>query len=416
MSILSSLYTGVSGLNANGQWLSVIGDNIANVNTIGFKGSTMSFGDILSQTFTGSGSTSQIGRGVNVGAVTTIFSQGTFQNTSSGLDLAIDGDGFFIVNSQGVNAYTRAGSFQIDRDGYVVNAHGDILQGITYDAVGNPVGMGDININTGTYMANPTTTATLVANLDADDTAINTVLHPWAVPPPAGSYNESTAITVYDGLGGAHQVSVYFVKGATTPTGVTTWTAHYVYDSGGTPTEATPPITQTYDATGQMLTGQTGSVTFDFGGGLGTTVAVNMTGSTQYAADFAVSSMTQNGYTAGDLKNISIGTDGIISGTFTNGQTRTLGQVQLARFPAPTELMKLGNNLFSRTAASGDPLVGNPESSGLGRTLSSSLELSTVDLAEQFTSLITAQRGFQANTKIITTTDDLLNLLISIKQ
>jgi flagellar hook protein FlgE len=415
MSILSALYTGVSGLNANGQWLSVIGDNIANVNTIGFKGGVMSFGDILSQSFAGGSGTSQIGRGVAIEAVTTVFDQGTFQTTSSGLDLAIDGDGFFIVNRGGAPYYTRAGAFKINDEGYIVNSSGDILQGRVADQDGVLGAVGDLNVLSGAFLANPTTEGTLVVNLNADDTIPTTA---WTVPPAAGAYNESTSITVYDTLGSAHQASMYYVKGATTGTGDTTWYAHCVYqNSAGTYVEAGgSPITQVYNSSGVLTSGATGSLSFAWGGGLTNTVALDMTGSTQFASDFSVSSITQNGYAAGDLNSIAIGEDGLISGTFTNGQTRTLGQVELARFTAPTGLTKLGNNLYGATASSGDPIVGDPKSSGLGSLKSSSLELSTVDLAEQFTQLITAQRGFQANTKIITTTDELLNLLISIKQ
>jgi flagellar hook protein FlgE len=418
MSILSSLYTGVSGLNANGQWLSVIGDNIANVNTIGFKGSTMSFGDILSQSFAGGGGTSQIGRGVNIQAVTPIFSQGTFQNTASGLDLAIDGEGFFRVNSGGAYYYTRAGNFQLDQLGNIVNASGAILQGYVANATGTLGALGDLNVSTTQSPAFATSTADITANLNADDTAIATAWGTWtagtATPPPATLYNSSTAITVYDSLGGAHQLTAYLTK-----TGANAWTAHYVYQDATGNYQNAGTQAMAFTSAGVLNTGATGTATIaDWGNGstLNQAITVDLTGTTQYAAEFSVNSLTQNGYASGSVSSIAIGEDGVITGTFTNGQTRTLGQVALARFTAPTELTKLGNNLYAESSASGTPVIGPPESSGLGRTLSSSLELSTVDLAEQFTQLITAQRGFQANTKIITTTDDLLNLLISIKQ
>jgi|WetSurMetagenome_2_1015567.scaffolds.fasta_scaffold00033_49 flagellar hook protein FlgE len=416
MSILSSLYTGVSGLNANGQWLSVIGDNIANVNTVGFKSSTMSFGDILSQSFTGGGtSTSQIGRGVNVDAVTTIFSQGTFETTSSGLDIAIDGEGFFIVNSAGTRAYTRAGAFKLDDNGNIVNSSGAILQGY----VGDTNVIGNLNVSTSQSAASATSTANISANLNADDTAITTAWGTWTAgtttAPTSTLYNESTSLTVYDSLGGAHQLSAYLTK-----TADNTWSAHYVYqDANGNYQNAGTQEPIVFTDAGVLQSGGTGTATIaDWGNGstTGQAIAVDLTGTTQYASDFSVNSLTQNGYSSGSVSNIAIGEDGVITGTFTNGQTRTLGQVALARFNAPTELAKLGNNLYAQSSESGTPIVGAPETSGLGRTLANSLELSTVDLAEQFTQLITAQRGFQANTKIITTTDELLNLLISIKQ
>jgi len=412
MTILSALYTGVSGLNSNGAWLSVIGDNIANVNTIGFKGSTMSFGDIMSQTLTGSSGSGQIGRGVSVEAVSPVFSQGTFENTSSGLDLAIDGDGFFIVNASGTRAYSRAGSFSLDENGYIVNPQGAILQGYVADATGNLGALGDLNLLTATGDASATTTAGVSVNLNAEDTATTWAFATGANLPAAGTYNESTSTTVYDSLGAAHQVNIYYCK-----TADNTWTAHYVYQlDNGNYTEAGTQA-MTFSTSGALTSAATTTLGFTWGGGAAAgSIEFNATGTTQYAADFSVNSLTQNGYASGDLSSISIGDDGMITGTFSNGQTRTLGQVALARFTAPTELTKLGNNLYAESSASGTPVVGAPETSGLGRTLSSSLELSTVDLAEQFTQLITAQRGFQANTKIITTTDDLLNLLISIKQ
>jgi flagellar hook protein FlgE len=424
MSILSALYTGVSGLNANGQWLSVIGDNIANVNTIGFKGSVMSFGDILSQSFAGGSGTSQIGRGVTIEGVTTVFDQGTFQTTSSGLDLAIDGEGFFIVNSAGTRAYTRAGNFKINDEGYIVNSSGAFLQGIQYDN-GVQGAFGNINVLTGTNEAQQTTTAAMEVNLDSTDTPTTWTNIPVAgstTPPATTTYNESTSVTVYDSLGGAHQVTAYFTNISTTAN-PRTWEVHYVYTTTDSVTGVTTYYqanataqTLVFNANGALTSGNAATGSFNWGGGLTNSIAFDLTGSTQFASDFSIQSLTQNGYASGDLSSISIGPDGLVTGTFTNGQTRTLAQIQLARFAAPTELQKLGNNLFAASGSSGDAVIGNPETSGLGRTLSSSLELSTVDLAEQFTQLITAQRGFQANTKIITTTDDLLNLLISIKQ
>jgi flagellar hook protein FlgE len=416
MSILSALYTGVSGLNANGQWLSVIGDNIANVNTIGFKGSVMSFGDILSQSFAGGGGTSQIGRGVAIDAVTTVFSQGTFQTTSSGLDLAIDGEGFFIVNSAGTRAYTRAGNFEVNDEGYIVNSSGAILQGYVYDAAGNPGPIGDLNVLTATGEARATENAGVSVNLNAEDVSATWAFTDGSATLPAATvYNESTATTVYDSLGGAHQVNIYYVKDASPA--VNSWTAHYIYqqENGNYYQAGTQNLT--FSNTGTLTSTATSTQGFTWPAGTEAgSILFDVTGTTQYSADFSVNSLTQDGYASGDLSNIAIGEDGIIAGTFSNGQTRTLGQVALARFTAPTELTKLGNNLYAESTDSGTPIVGAPESSGLGRILSASLELSTVDLAEQFTQLITAQRGFQANTKIITTTDELLNLLISIKQ
>ncbi|HMK55607.1 MAG TPA: flagellar hook-basal body complex protein, partial [Dissulfurispiraceae bacterium] len=225
MSILSSIFTGVSGLNANGQELSVIGDNIANVNTIGYKGSRMAFGDILSQTLTGLSGTSQVGRGVAVNGVTPMFTQGSFQNTSSGLDIAIDGDGFFMVNSNGAQYYTRAGSFQLDQNGYVVTPSSDRLQGYLADATGAITGqIGDIQILTNTSLPSATTTANLAVNLDSRAGNPAAAWATWTpgttTPPPSNTYNNTTTVTAYDSLGTAHQVNVYLAN-----TGANAWTA-----------------------------------------------------------------------------------------------------------------------------------------------------------------------------------------------
>jgi flagellar hook protein FlgE len=418
MSILSSIFTGVSGLNSNGQALSVIGDNIANVNTVGFKGSRMAFGDILSQSLTGLSGTSQVGRGVAVEGVTPMFTQGSFQNTSSGLDVAVDGEGFFMVDNNGAINYTRAGNFQLDQNGYVVTPSGAILQGYLADpTTGLITGtIGDLQLLGTPVPALATTNATLSVNVDASATAAAAwTFATGATPPAAAQYNNSTSITVYDSLGGAHQVGVYFAK-----TGANAWTAHYVYQDGsGNYTESGTGQNMTFNPDGTLVPAgaSSGALAFAWGNGSAAgATTFDLTGTTQFSAAFAVSAIGQNGYASGTLKNVLIADDGIVTGVFTNGQTRNMAQLCLARFTAPTGLTKLGNNLFAQSSTSGQPIVAAPDTSGLGRTLSNTLELSNVDIAEEFTNLISAQRGFQANTKIITTTDELLNLLISIKQ
>ncbi|HMK61492.1 MAG TPA: flagellar hook protein FlgE [Dissulfurispiraceae bacterium] len=418
MSILSSIFTGVSGLNANGQELSVIGDNIANVNTVGYKGSRMAFGDILSQTLTGLSGTSQVGRGVAVNGVTPMFTQGSFQNTSSGLDVAIDGEGFFMVNNNGATNYTRAGNFQLDQSGNVVTPSGAILQGYLANAAGAITGqIGNIQLITNTNLPSATTTANLGVNLDSGSTPPASAWGTWTAgtttPPPSTVYNNTTSVTAYDSEGNAHQVNVYFAK-----TGANAWTAHYVYqDATGNYNEAGTQAL-TFNTSGVLTsTASSGALAFTWGGGVAAgSTTFDLTGTTQVAGSFAISNISQNGYATGSLKNVLIDDKGVVSGVYTNGQTRNIAQLCLARFPAPTELTKIGNNLFAQSSTSGQPIVGDPQTSGLGRTLSDTLELSNVDIAEEFTNLISAQRGFQANTKIITTTDDLLNLLISIKQ
>ena len=419
MSILSSIFTGVSGLNSNGQELSVIGDNIANVNTVGFKGSRMAFGDILSQSLTGLSGTSQVGRGVAVNGVTPMFTQGSFQNTSSGLDVAIDGEGLFMVNNNGATNYTRAGNFQLDQKGNVVTPSGAILQGYLANATGNITGqIGNIQLLANTNLPQATTTANLAVNLDSGSAVPGAAWGTWvagtAAAPPATVYNNTTSVTAYDSQGNAHQVNVYFAE-----TAANTWTAHYVYqDAGGLYRESGAGQALNFNTSGVLTSApSSGPLAFAWGGAVAPgSTTFDLIGTTQVAGSFAVSNINQNGYATGSLKNILIDDKGVVSGVFTNGQTRNMAQLCLARFPAETELTKLGNNLYAQSSSSGQPIVGAPQTSGLGRTLSDTLELSNVDIAEEFTNLISAQRGFQANTKIITTTDELLNLLISIKQ
>jgi len=418
MALLSSLWTGVSGLNANGQWISVIGDNIANVNTNGFKDSRMAFGDILSQTLTGLSGTSQVGRGVAVNGVSSMFTQGSFQNTSSGLDIAIDGDGFFIVKNSGATAYTRAGNFHTDQDGNITTASGAILQGYLADAAGNITGqIGNLQLLGTPIPAFATSTATLGVNLDSTAAVPAAGWATWTAggttPPPANVYNSNTSVTAYDSQGNAHQVGVYFVK-----TGANGWAANYVYqDSAGNYQQAGTQ-TLAFDTSGALTSSaSSGALGFNWGGGVAAgSVTFDLTGTTQLAGSFAVASINQNGYASGTLKNVLIDDKGVVTGVFTNGQTRNLAQLALARFMAPTGLTKLGDNLYAQSNISGQPIVGAPSTSGLGRTLSDTLELSTVDIAGEFTNLIAAQRGFQANTKIITTTDEMISELIAIKQ
>jgi len=444
--MLTSLYTAISGMNANGTSLSVIGDNIANMNTVGYKSSSISFGDVLSQSLAGSSGSSQIGRGVEVTKITPLFTQGSFQTTANGLDFAIDGDGFFMVKEGNAQYYTRAGQFSLDKDGYVVNPDGLILQGYLADAAGNITGStGDLQITTRQSPANATTSASLAINLNAAAVApagaftLDANLDGISDDPT--NYNFSNSTSVYDAQGGAHQVTQYFVK-----TGSNAWTVHYAMADPLNPGElmeggqtsggvGLPPVgaavTQalTFNTDGSLANDNNAAITFNFGNGMpaqnltfnygtGTLEVPPGTGldmTTQFASDFSVMSATQDGYSAGTLKSVNVNDKGIITGIFTNGQTRSIGQVSLARFISTTQLTKLGRNLFGESFDSGQPIVGMANTSGLGKVLANSLELSNVDLAEEFVKMISAQRGFQANSKIITTTDELMQTILSLK-
>ncbi len=432
--MLTSLYTAVSGMDANGTALSVIGDNIANMNTIGFKASTISFGDVLSQSLSGATGSSQIGRGVQVLGVTPLFTQGSLETTSNGLDLAIDGDGLFMVNEGSQRFYTRAGQFALDKNGNVVNPDGLVLQGYLADAAGNITGtVGNLQVTTRQSPANATTNVNLAINFDAAQAvpaaAFTLDANGDGVNNDPANFNFSTTENVYDTQGGSHAVTVYLVK-----TADNAWTAHYVQPDPANPTLLVEAGTQalTFDTNGALINDNSATaINFDFGAavvtpqpitfnyGTGTGEAPAGSGldmSTQFASVFSVLNATQDGYASGSLTNISVSQSGEITGIFTNGQTRNIGQVALARFVAPTELTKMGRNLYGESAQSGQPIVGSAGSSGLGNVSSNSLELSNVDLAQEFVNMISSQRGFEANSRMITTTDQLLQLLVSLKQ
>ena len=447
--MLSALFTGVSGISANGTSLSVIGDNIANMNTIGFKSSRASFGDVLSQSLGVAGGSSQIGRGVMVRSVDPMFTQGSFETTSNGLDLAIDGDGFFMVNDGSNRFYTRAGQFSLDKTGNIVNPDSLILQGYLADISGNITGtLGNLLVGSAQSPALATLTANVAVNLDGADTVQAAVFtldgNGDGTSNDPANFNSSTTITVYDSQGGSHPVTAYFVK-----TAANAWDVHYAIEdpsnagqlmqagqttggAGNPPAGAAVTQQITFDVNGALVDDNSATavdfdfgasvvtpqaIAFDFGTGTGETPAGSgLDGSTQFAAPFSVVKLNQNGYGAGFLKNVAISEDGVISGIFTNGQTRQIGQVALAKFIAPTDLTKTGRNLFAESFDSGQPIVGSAATSGLGVVMSNALELSNVDLAEEFVKMITAQRGFQANSRVITTSDELLQELVNLKR
>ncbi|MDI6713794.1 MAG: flagellar hook protein FlgE [Thermodesulfovibrio sp.] len=417
--MLTSLFTGISGLNANSLALSVVGDNIANANTVGFKSSRANFGDILSQTL-GGASAMQVGRGAMIIDIQKMFTQGTLETTANPLDLAIEGDGFFIVRQlNGPTYYTRAGQFRLDKDGYVVDPNGYRLQAYQMNPDGTVTGaIGDIYL--AGLMSEPRATneVKIQVNLDSRQTVPS---QPWTSPsgpnlPDPNTYNFSTAITIYDSQGNPHLVYTYFVK-----TAANQWTAYMVYDSSSDPTN--PNYTEagsfniTFDENGRLTTDPpTSSFNFDFTpwGAAAQNVTFNFTDSTQFGSPNAVVFQTQNGYSSGNLIAVTVDQDGVISGVFTNGQVKKVAQVVLAKFVAAHNLTKVGKNLFLESYGSGNPTYGAPGTVGVGKVFANSLEASNVDLAEEFVRMIAAQRGYQANVRVITTTDNMLNELMNI--
>jgi flagellar hook protein FlgE len=429
--MLTSLFTAVSGMNANGTALSVIGDNVANMNTHGFKASRAAFGDILSQSL----GTSQVGRGVAVTSVKPTFTQGTFENTANVLDLAIGGEGLFIVSDADGTFYSRAGQFALDKDGNIVNPNGLRLQGYLYSstaASSAPVinSIGDINLSTLNSPPNPTSTVSISANLDSRES----IPGAFDVTDPNNTSNFSTSITVYDSLGNGHVVNIYFRKDTEATTG-NTWEWFAVVDASASlsgNTEIQAQGTLDFDNNGALdtesaITYPLASGGFDFSGGAADGQAINfnfgtslteggagLDGATQFGSTSATIFQNQDGYSSGSLRSITIDQDGTITGIFTNGQTRAIGQIALAKFIAPEELTKMGKNLFAESSGSGQPIICAPGTSGTGQVLSSTLEMSNVDLAEEFVKMIISQRGYQANSRIVSTSDELMAELVNL--
>jgi flagellar hook protein FlgE len=426
---LTSLFTAVSGMNANGTALSVISDNVANMNTTGFKASRAAFGDILSQQI----GESQVGRGVLLTDVASQFTQGTFENTASVLDMAVDGDGLFVMKDTTGTYYTRAGQFSVDKDGYVVNSSGIILQGYLYSDTGTATSaLGDINVSSVNSAPNSTENVELSANLDSGAT----ILAAFDVDDPNTTSNFSTSVTAYDSLGNGHNVNVYFRKDAEAVTG-NSWEWYAVVDaadslSGNTEIQAqgtlgfttdgfldtesaiTYPLVGGFDFNGGAAAAQ--AIDFNFGTSITTDGGSGRDGTTQYSGESATSFQSQDGYSSGSLKSITISQDGTMTGIFTNGQTRGLAQLALAKFISPTGLTKMGRGLYAESTESGQPVITTPGSSGTGAVLSNTLELSNVDLAEEFVKMILSQRGFQANSRVISTSDELMQELVNLKR
>ena len=581
MGILSSLFTGVSGLNANGNSLSVIGNNIANLSTVGFKSSKATFADLISSSITGGSGAIQTGIGVALTAVQANFSQGSLSTSTNVLDLAIDGNGFFIVrDTQGGTFYSRAGQFRLNQNNEVVDPSGFLLQGFLADPNGNITGtQGNIALPSTTAPPNPTANSFIAANLNATAaqtgvnaqlvssasaagvttavgnlsfninlnndgaqtvtvaagltqtalaTAIQTAVRAltpnipehaaafadftatynvgtglftlrsgitgmanvtgsgtslvvtanggdtlaanlnltagtstagsdFLISNPTGTTNFSTAQTVFDSQGTSHLLTTYFTR-----IGANTWNYNIVASSTDVVGIGSNYVAPNFDVTlgitrvgagtlnfntsglldrespvfsfdtgtaagavgtvpGQLRVDFVGVapnqlITYDFGASVTTNGGTGLNGTTQFGAQSALVQQTQDGFAAGSLQAFNVDTNGTISGRFSNGQLRALAQVSLARFPDPLGLTRIGKNVFAESGNSGQPIVGPPESAGLGRLLSNQLELSNVDLGEAFIDLIAAQRGFQANSRVITTTDEILQELVNLRR
>ena len=360
MGITSALYSGVSGLNTNSQAMSVIGNNLANTNTLGFKGSRTVFSDLLSSNVSGSGGTSQVGRGVGLSTVDNVFSQGTFESTSSDTDVAIEGAGFFVLKEPGADAtyYSRAGAFRFDDEGFLVNPEGMRVQGKSFDAAGvltngDP---SDIQVtNVGLIGARATDELTFTTNLDENAAQLGA----GAIDPAnAATFNYTVPGQVYDSLGEPHQLSVYWrlVDNATN-----TWAMAYTTD--GDPATLANIGNLTFDANGNLADanadGAPDPVTValalpDWGNGSTAGQALDLVfDCTQYDSDSQVIGTSQNGFSAGELNNVAINSEGTIVATYSNGEKMNISQLVLARFQNPGGLQLRGSNHYEATAEAG---------------------------------------------------------------
>ena len=422
---VGSFSAGLSGLNANGTYLSVIGNNLANINTVGFKSSSVAFHDLVSQTLGGGASANpmQVGLGVTTGAISPVFSQGPIENTREATNVAIQGGGFFVVaDTEGGQAYTRAGNFSFDKDGNLVTPDGHFVLGYTgIDPVtGAVITTGQparISVPPGVLRAPfATSVFTTETNLNANATTGGTFTAP---------------VQIYDSLGAPHVATITYTKLAAAGTWDYEITVPGEEAVGGT--DGTPMVlnsgTVVFDANGLLSTvngGAPADVTVagpawrnGAGASNWTWNVIDVDGSSTlsgYAITSATSSIRQNGAAPGTMDNITISPDGTISATFGAGQTVNVAQLALATFNNPKGLVKMGSSRYGESAAAGIPNVGVAGTGGRGTLIGSALEQSNVDIAQEFTQMILAQRGYQANSKTITVSDELLVDTLNLKR
>lgn len=434
--MMRSMFSGVSGLRAHQTRMDVIGNNIANVNTVGFKSGRVTFQEVFNQTLRGAsapdpnsgrGGTNpmQVGLGIGLGSVDTITTRGSLQRTDNPTDLSIEGDGFFIVKGGGgTNMFTKAGNFGIDKTGNLVTGNGLNVYGWhQYNVTDNnynfvtenpiePINLysDKYNKNKRIISAKPTTEAEFAGNLDAGQSVI-----PTASRTPL-NVEASMPVTVYDSLGNNYKVNVNFWKTDVTATGSTwSWSV-----DGGTGGSSTASGTIDFDLTGSAVNGLSATLTLSPATGVGAAdinMSLDFTKLSMFAADSSVKATKVDGYSTGNLVTFNIGSDGILTGVYSNGQQQPLGMVAMASFDNPAGLQKAGDNMFIATTNSGDFTKGvKPGSEGVGSLSPGTLEMSNVDLSKEFTDMIVTQRGFQANSRIITSSDEMLQELVNLKR
>jgi len=402
--------TAISGLNAATTDLNVIGNNIANSSTNGFKASRTQFSDVYPVSNFGVG-TNTAGAGVKVDAITQQFTQGNVNFTNNALDLAINGDGFFRLSDNGAILYSRAGAFGLDASGYISNANGLRLTGYQADALGNITGaLGELQVSLADLAPRATANIDVGVNLDATATVPTVAFNP-ATP---ASYNHATSVTVYDSLGSAHLATMYYVR--TAPLANNSWNTYLYID--GNPVDG-PDTLQFNNAGALIVPAPPGTLTapaYNPGNGAANiTLTLDYSQATQFGSGFGVNYLTQDGYTTGRLAGVEIDGAGVLRARYTNGQSLVQGQVVLSNFTNPQGLKPEGDTTWAETSLSGVPLTGAPGTASLGLVQSGALEDSNVNLTEQLVAMITAQRNFQANAQVISTEDAITQTIINIR-
>jgi flagellar hook protein FlgE len=448
-----SFQTGLSGLNAASKNLDVIGNNIANSNTVGAKSSRAEFGNLLASTLGAGGGGNAAGIGVAVSTIAQQFTQGNISITGNSLDVAINGGGFFqLTQSDGSAAYTRDGSFKLDKDGYIKTNSGANLMGLPTDVKGVPTS-GTIQAlkmpTSAPIGAKQTDSVRLRMNLDARATpavGVAAVVGPPAIAaiPPTARSTYATSVNVFDSQGVASPISLYFEKDAA----ANTWNVFTSLDTTLQPSPAGRIFQMTFDSSGKVLTPAAPASTavppldplpaygFEIPAGsiaslnintvpatlsqpimldLGQSDGLDITAVTQYGTNFAVADLTQTGYTAGDLTSLNIGEDGLITTRYSNGQTQSAGKVTLADFRNVQGLTPLGGNAWAETFSSGQPVQGAAATGRFGALRSGALEDSNVDLTKELVDLMSAQRTYQSNAQTIKTQDTVLQTLVNLR-
>ena len=406
-----SFQQGLSGLNAAAKSLDIVGNNVANANTVGFKGAEGQFSDIFAAAGAGSGSAA-VGIGTQLAKVSQVFTQGNVSVSSNPLDMAINGNGFFRLSDNGTISYSRNGQFSLDKNGFIVNAGGERLTGYLANAGGTLVTSSPTDIQIIQSDIAPKTTSGVAAGVNLDSRKVdNTATFDIA---DSTTYDSATSLSVYDSLGNAHSMSIYFTKSAEN-----TWDVYAACD--GVQIDSAAIGTLVFDgATGAIDSTATTlpfSLSVDIATGATTPMPLNLTfaGTTQFGSAFGVNSLDQDGYGSGRLGGYNISADGIIQGRYSNGQTKTLGQVVAANFTNPGGLQSTGSNGWGETIGSGPALVGVPGTGSLGSIQSGALEDSNIDLTAELVKMIMAQRVYQSNAQSIKTQDAVLQTLVNMR-